>query len=249
MTENYRETFLNFIQPENIRKALETQELIACRYLVRREGMEYYEMARMAGVRRLEDRDDHIVHAVGLGFTIIDHEMRETMAKNEALAEALAMAEESNIAKTSFLSNMSHEIRTPMNAIIGLNNLALHDETLNEKTRGYLEKIDGSARHLLGLINDILDMSRIESGRIVLNKEEFSFSGMLEQINTMVMSQCTEKGLTYECRILTPVSDSYIGDDTKLREVLINILSNAIKFTEAPGTVTMTAERTAVFED
>ena len=249
VTENYREAFLNFIQPENIRKALETQELIACRYLVRREGMEYYEMARMAGVRRLEDRDDHIVHAVGLGFTIIDHEMRETMEKNEALAEALAMAEESNIAKTSFLSNMSHEIRTPMNAIIGLNNLALHDETLNEKTRGYLEKIDGSARHLLGLINDILDMSRIESGRIVLNKEEFSFSGMLEQINTMVMSQCTEKGLTYECRILTPVSDSYIGDDTKLREVLINILSNAIKFTEAPGTVTMTAERTAVFED
>ena len=249
VTENYREGFLNFIQPENIRKALEDQRLIAYRYLVRREGMEYYEMARMAGVRRPEDRDDHIVHAVGLGFTIIDQEMRDTMAKNEALAEALSMAKESNIAKTSFLSNMSHEIRTPMNAIIGLNNLALHDETLSVKTREYLEKINGSARHLLGLINDILDMSRIESGRIVLNKEEFSFSVMLEQINTMVTSQCSDKGLSYECRILTPVSDHYIGDDTKIKEVLLNILSNAIKFTEAPGSVTLSVECIAEYED
>ncbi len=249
VTEAYREEFLNFIQPETIREALSKSQLIAFRYLVKRQGREYYEMARMAGVRRLEDRDDHIVHAIGLGFTEIDAEMRETMAKNEALAEALAMAEEANLAKTAFLSNMSHEIRTPMNAIIGLNNLALHDQTLSPQTREYMEKIGGSAHHLLGLINDILDMSRIESGRITLNKEEFSFSGMLEQINTMVMSQCTGKGLTYECRILSKVDDRYIGDDTKLKEVLINILSNAIKFTYAPGSVTLTVERTAVFED
>ena len=175
--------------------------------------------------------------------------MRETMAKNEALAEALAMAEDASKAKTVFLSNMSHEIRTPMNAIIGLDTLALHDETLSPQTREYLEKIGGSARHLLALINDILDMSRIESGRLVLRKEEFSFSAMLEQINTMVMSQCGDKGLHYECRILTRVDDAYIGDDMKLKEVLINILSNAIKFTDAPGSVTLTVERTAVFED
>ena len=206
-------------------------------------------MIRMAGVRRAEDRDDHMVHAVGLGFTEIDAEMRESMAKNEALAEALAMAEEANKAKTAFLSNMSHEIRTPMNAIIGLDNLALHDETISPQTRDYLEKIGGSARHLLELINDILDMSRIESGRLVLRKEEFSFSAMLEQINTMVMSQCADKGLDYECRILSPVDDYYIGDDMKLKEVLINILSNAIKFTDAPGSVTLTVERIAVFED
>ncbi|MBQ3701955.1 MAG: response regulator [Oscillospiraceae bacterium] len=171
------------------------------------------------------------------------------MAKNEALAEALAMAEDASKAKTVFLSNMSHEIRTPMNAIIGLDTLALHDETLSPQTREYLEKIGGSARHLLALINDILDMSRIESGRLVLRKEEFSFSAMLEQINTMVMSQCGDKGLHYECRILTRVDDAYIGDDMKLKEVLINILSNAIKFTDAPGSVTLTVERTAVFED
>ena len=152
-------------------------------------------------------------------------------------------------AKTAFLSNMSHEIRTPMNAIIGLDNLALHDETLSAQTRDYLEKIGGSARHLLSLINDILDMSRIESGRLVLRREEFSFSAMLEQINTMVMSQCADKGLKYECRMLGPVDDYYIGDDMKLKEVLINILSNAIKFTNAPGSVTLSIERTAEFED
>ncbi len=248
VTEGYREGFLRFIDPENVRSSLATEPIIAYRYLARRDGREYYEMIRMAGVRRAEDRDDHIVHAIGLGFTEIDAEMRESMAKNEALAEALAMAEEASAAKTAFLSSMSHEIRTPMNAIIGLDTLALHDETLSPQTRDYLEKIGGSAHHLLGLINDILDMSRIESGRMTLRKEEFSFSAMLEQINTMVMSQCGDKGLTYECRILSRVDDYYIGDDTKLKEVLINILSNAIKFTEAPGSVTLTVERTAVFE-
>ena len=190
-----------------------------------------------------------MVHAIGLGFTMIDAEMRETMARNEALAEALTVAEEASKAKTAFLSNMSHEIRTPMNAIIGLDTLALHDESLSPQTREYLEKIGGSAHHLLALINDILDMSRIESGRTVLRKEEFSFSAMLEQINTMVMSQCSDKGLHYECRLLSRIDDYYIGDDMKIKEVLINILSNAIKFTEAPGTVTLTIEKTAVFED
>ncbi|MBQ7161768.1 MAG: response regulator [Clostridia bacterium] len=249
VTDSYREGFLKFIEPDNIRESLATNPIVAYRYLAKRDEREYYEMIRMAGVRRAEERDDHTVHAIGLGLTVIDEEMRETLNKNQALAEALAMAEEANVAKTAFLSNMSHEIRTPMNAIIGLNNLALHDETLAPQTRDYLVKTGESARHLLGLINDILDMSRIESGKIVLQREDFSFSGMLEQINTMVMSQCGDKGLKYECRIIGQVDDYYIGDDMKLKEVLINILSNAIKFTEAPGSVTLTVERTAVFED
>ncbi len=249
VVEDYREGFLRFIDPDAVREALATQSIIAYRYLARRDGREYYEMIRMAGVRRVEDRDDGMVHSIGLGLTVIDAEMRETLARNEALAEALAMADEANMAKTAFLSNMSHEIRTPMNAIIGLNTLALQDETLSDQTREYMEKLGGSARHLLGLINDILDMSRIESGRVLLRSEEFSLSAMLEQINTMVMSQCSEKGLDFECRILSRVDDYYIGDDMKLKEVLINILSNAIKFTDAPGSVTFSVERTARFED
>ena len=184
-----------------------------------------------------------------LGIHNINETVRAEEKQQQMLKEALEKAEYANHAKTAFLSNMSHEIRTPMNAIIGLDNLALHNDALDEQTRDYLEKIGSSARHLLGLINDILDMSRIESGRIMLRKEEFSFSAMLEQINTMVMSQCSDKGLDYECRVLSRVDDYYIGDDTRFKEVLINILSNAVKFTDAPGSIQMTVERTAVFEN
>ena len=245
----YREGFLHFIDPAQIRSALATENIIAYRYLIRRGGKESYEMLRMAGVRHPADREDHIVHAVGLGFTDIDSEMRKSLEQQKALADALEAAKQANLAKTAFLSNMSHEIRTPMNAIIGLNSLALRSKVLPAETREYLEKIGGSARHLLGLINEILDMSRIESGRMVLHKEEFSFRSMLEQINTMVMSQCVEKGLKYECQVLGGVCDYYIGDDIKLKQVLINILSNAIKFTDPPGRVSLTIERTGTFHE
>lgn len=247
--ENYRDGFLEFIDPDNIRKALSENIIIAYRYLAHRNGSDYYEMIRMAGVRHAEDRDDHIVHAIGLGLTNIDKEMREAMAKNQALSEALEADEQANRAKTAFLSSMSHEIRTPMNAIIGLDSLALRKTNLAPETREYFEKIGESARHLLGLINDILDMSRIESGKMILGKEEFSFRGMLEQINTIVMTQCSDKGLKYECKVIDGISDYYVGDDMKLKQILINILSNSIKFTDAPGNISLTVERTAVFED
>ncbi len=249
VAKSYREGFMNFIDPENIRESLAEKPVIVYRYLAQRDGHEYYEMMRIAGVRRVEERDDHMVHSIGLGITDIDEEMRETMTRNEALAEALVLAEEASKAKTAFLSSMSHEIRTPMNAIIGLDTLALRDETLSPQTREYMEKIGASAKHLLGLINDILDMSRIESGRMILRREEFSFNAMLDQINTMVMSQCEDKGISYACYILNHVDDYYIGDDMKLKEVLINILSNAIKFTNAPGSVTLSVEQTAAFGD
>ncbi len=157
--------------------------------------------------------------------------------QSHALSDALAVAEEASKAKTVFLSNMSHEIRTPMNAIIGLDNIALNDPDTPPKTREYLEKIGVSAEHLLHLINDILDMSRIESGKISLKNEEFSFSRLLEAVNTMFSGQCADKGLDYQCHVSGQFNDFYIGDSMKLKQVLINILGNAVKFTPAGGKV------------
>ncbi len=160
-----------------------------------------------------------------------------------------ALAEESSRAKSSFLSNMSHEIRTPLNAIIGLNNIALRDPELPTRTRDQLEKMGASAKHLLSLINDILDMSRIESGRMVLKTEEFFFREFLDQINIIINGQCVDKGLNYGCDIIGQVADYYIGDDMKLKQVLINVLGNSVKFTEAPGEVTLTVEQVNQFEE
>jgi signal transduction histidine kinase/CheY-like chemotaxis protein len=248
VTEKYREDFLRFIHPDSIREGLKTNLVISFRYTVFRHGKESYEMVRFAGVRHPEDRDDHIVHAVGACFTDADEETRRSIAQNEALENALNAAEQANKAKTVFLSNMSHEIRTPMNAIIGLDNIALNDPDISPKTRDHLTKIGDSAGHLLQLINDILDMSRIESGRMLLKNEEFSFSKLLEYINTVFSGQCAESGLNYHCHITGHIDDRYIGDSMKLRQVLINILGNAVKFTPAGGSVNLNVERTARFE-
>ena len=173
----------------------------------------------------------------------------ERVKENEQVEARLMAAEESNRAKTVFLSSMSHEIRTPMNAIIGLDNLALKEPDLKPHTREQLEKIGASARHLLGLINDILDMSRIESGRMVLKEEEFGFRDLLDQINVIINGQCQDKGLDYECRIIGCAGDYYIGDELKLKQVMINILGNAVKFTEPPGSVTLSVEQVRRYED
>ncbi len=178
-----------------------------------------------------------------------EQEMAEKLAlqdqlleQRQALQEALEAAEQASKAKTVFLSNMSHEIRTPMNAIIGLDNIALNEPDLPPKTRDHLEKIGSSAQHLLGIINDILDMSRIESGRMIIRNEEFSLSGVLTQVNAMISGQCRDKGLTYDCRTIGKIDDYYFGDETKLRQVMVNILGNAVKFTPAGGTVTFLIE-------
>lgn len=243
VVESDREAFLEYIKPENIRAGLADKKMISHRYLSTRNGAEQYEMLRMAGVRLIEERDDHMVHGIAVGFSDVDRVTREQMEQNRALAEALARAEEANVAKTAFLSSMSHEMRTPLNAIIGLDSIALRDSSISPEIRDELEKIGTSARHLLSIINDILDMSRIESGRMVLKEEEFEFGEFLDQIATIIRGQCEDKGLSFVLNRVGPLDERFVGDDLRLKQVVINILGNAVKFTDAPGTVTFEVEQ------
>ncbi|SCY43550.1 PAS domain S-box-containing protein [Lachnospiraceae bacterium XBB2008] len=169
--------------------------------------------------------------------------------RSRMLSRALEEAERANLAKTAFLSNMSHEIRTPMNDIIGLYNIALRNNDLDDETRGIITQIGSCARHLISLINDILDMSLIESGNIRLKNEEFSFGNMLEQINIVAESQCDDKGLVFDCSVNGHMDDHYIGDAMKLKQVMFNLLGNAVQYTPAPGKVTFSVEETEHGED
>ncbi|MBR2527637.1 MAG: amino acid permease [Blautia sp.] len=182
-----------------------------------------------------------IIMALVILFLIYSRiQMRERQVEIEK-----ALAEENSRAKTSFLSNMSHEIRTPMNAIIGLDNIALRNPDLSPRTREQLEKINASARHLLSLINDILDMSRIESGKMFLKDEEFLFQDFIHQVNSIMNGQCSDKGLDYVYHAGEGIQDYYYGDDMKLKQILINIIGNSVKFTEAPGTVSLQVDHLA----
>ena len=180
---------------------------------------------------------------------LINRLIRWQERTNRQLVEAADTAMKADRAKSQFLAQMSHEIRTPMNAIIGLDNIALHDPNLSPHIREELEKIGASARHLLSLINDILDMSRIESGRMALKEAEFSFRDFLDQIRVIINGQCEDKGLRFESGVIGQMDGFFVGDDLKLKQVIINILGNSVKFTDAPGTVTFTAEQPESSED
>ena len=217
------------------------------RVLTKNRGYRWY---RAVGKPTRRPDGTPIVY-IGVFIDITDQKemMQELAQQRESLSIALEEANQANKAKTAFLSNMSHEIRTPMNAIIGLDRIALNDPSISETTKEYLEKIGLSAQHLLSIINDILDMSRIESGRMIVKNDEFSFAKVLEQVNTIISGQCSEKGIEYECHVKGAVDDYYIGDDMKLRQVLINILGNAVKFTPTGGSVRLIVEAIARFNE
>ena len=173
----------------------------------------------------------------------------DRIQENEHLEAELMAAEQSNRAKTSFLSSVSHEMRTPMNAIIGLDTIALKDPDLSPGTRNHLEKIGLSARYLQNLISNILDLSRIESGKMVLSVEVFSFREVLDLVDLVTEDKCAEKGLEFRKEVVGAVGEYYLGDAVKLQQVLLSLLDNAVKFTSSPGCVTFRTELAAADGD
>ena len=158
---------------------------------------------------------------------------------NQALSEAVRAAETANRAKSTFLSNMSHDIRTPMNAIIGFTTLAVSNIDDKKRVRDYLVKILSSSNHLLSLINDILDMSRIESGKIHLEETEVSLSEVLHDLKTIISGQIHAKQLELYMDAIDVTNEDVYCDKTRLNQVLLNLLSNAVKFTPAGGTISV----------
>lgn len=182
-----------------------------------------------------------IIIIISVIFIMKQKNMKMLETKNRELALAIETADKANQAKSRFLSRMSHEMRTPMNAIVGITTIAKNHTTEPERIYDYLNKIDSSSHLLLGIINDVLDMSAIENNKITIVHEPFSLKRTFTAINTMYDVQCRNKGITFTFDDLTNL-DIVIGDQLRLNQVLLNLISNAYKFTDAGGAITLRAE-------
>lgn len=182
-----------------------------------------------------------LIFAVVIALLIYLHLLRRKSEQEEkmrhVLREALESAQNANAAKSRFLFNMSHDIRTPMNAIIGMTTIASMHLGEPSKIRDCLGKISSSSRHLLGLINDVLDMSKIESGKIALNSEEFVLHELIDHFCTIILQQTRAKHLDFNISTENLEHEKVIGDTLRIKQMLLNIVSNAVKFTPAGGSI------------
>ncbi len=194
----------------------------------------WYRMHVIAASFLPNDEPSHVVMAV----MDVDNQVRKDISQKQAVEEALVQAEKANKAKSTFLSNMSHDIRTPMNAIIGFTTLSqthIDDKKLVEE---YLGKILSASKHLLSLINDVLDMSRIESGKIQIQEDEVSLVEIVRDVENIIQPMAEEQEQSFI--IETNIVNNYIYcDKLRLNQVLINLLGNAVKFTPKQGTITL----------
>ncbi|MCF0202827.1 MAG: response regulator [Bacteroidaceae bacterium] len=217
-------------QMDNIMSRLEAGEDYTGNYRILRDGEIHYMQFKF--VRLSED-------TIVASFRNVDSIMRQEAEQRKLVEEALAMAEHANKAKSVFLNNMSHDIRTPMNAIIGYTALATSHVTETEKVKDYLHKIHTSSNHLLSLINDVLDMSRIESGRVEIDAKENSLSEMLHDLRNIIQADVKKKQLSLFLDTVDVKDENVWCDRLRVNQVLLNVLSNAIKFTPAHGSIAL----------
>ena len=207
--------------------------------------MEYYLQGKMEEVNRNVARDSALQMVVIVVALIIMLYIYRTMMRRQSEVEVQRIqAEESSRAKSSFLSNMSHDIRTPMNAIIGYTTLAEKEEGIPPKVREYLEKITASSGHLLALINDILDLSRIESGKMELEIKKANLIRVFDDVRDMFSAQMQEKGIHYTVTTEDVTDQIVLCDVNRINRMLLNLISNAFKFTPKGGSVMVSLRET-----
>ena len=223
--------FIGAVSLESLRSRLENDGY--CSFVFRAitsRGPEYFRMRMI----RAEEGPKAFV-----GVSCIQDEMSRELQQRRLFEGALDRARSTDSAKSTFLTNMSHDIRTPMNAIMGFTNIASSHLDDTEKVKDALEKIRTSSNHLLRLINDVLDMSRIESGRITINENRCDLRNLVEKIRGIMQPQMTAKNLTFTIDTESVVNYEVYCDETRLTQVLLNLLSNSVKYTEPGGSVSL----------
>ena len=237
--EEDRQAFLEAVKLENIIRNTENRLIYSVPFRrVFENGIRYYrvEFARLV----LGDDLSNIV----LGFKDVDEEVRKEQQIQQALREAIASANASNMAKSNFLSSMSHDMRTPMNGIIGMTKIAALHLDDQERVADCLRKITDSSNHLLSLINDVLDMNKIESGKVELHEEEFCLADLIDGMLAMTRPQIQAHGHSFRVNISNVEHEQLIGDSRRIAQVFINIMSNAIKYTPDGGKISLSVKET-----
>lgn len=235
-----REMLRQAVSLENLKKELENKKLYCVNYRAYKNNeVKYFQMRAVYAGAKDED------HGILLGFRNVNEEIRNEMEQKRLLEDALLQAKRANKAKSVFLSNMSHDIRTPMNAIVGFTTLALNHIDCQERVEEYLKKIMTSGNHLLSLINDILDMSRIESGKMRLEEQPCSLPEILYGLRNILQADIRAKQLAFHMDISGVKNKEICCDKLRLNQVLLNLLSNSVKYTNAGGTIHMQVTETA----